>query len=174
MARGRKKKETVERVIKFTASEFKGSIVEAARLKDQASSYSGFHGEHVKRFTEKTGFSRGAYAFLLKLHRLGDPLKQQSLMDEVVMGFDLLGMNDQGTLFDRVQDRKERDVVDEDQKDLRPPFLQNSIPLDEAEKKFDAANEVAAAKAAVAAKAKKPKEADVFSRIAADPDISTH
>lgn len=138
MARGRKKKETVERVIKFTAGEFKKSIEEAARLKDQASSYAGFHGEHVKRFTEKTGFSRQAYAFLLKLHRLNDPLKQQSMMDEVVMGFELLGFNDQGNLFDRVQDRMERDVSEEpeEEEDLRPPFMRNAKPLDEAEKAF--------------------------------------
>lgn len=185
MARGRKKKEKVERVIKIKPSEFRAAINEASRLKEQSASYSGFHGRHVKTFVERTGFSRHAFAVISKMEKLGDDLKRQSLMDEIIMGFDLMGWNDQGNLFDRVTAKLENDVekedgegddeADADDKDLRPPFLQNAMPLDEAKEKFDAAHEVAEAKKAVAAKASaKKKPVDSLSALAGEEPATAH
>ncbi|MFC2248776.1 hypothetical protein ACETRX_04045 [Labrys portucalensis] len=183
MARGRKKKEKVERVIKIKPSEFRAAVNEASRLKEQSASYSGFHGRHVKTFVERTGFSQHAFAVISKMEKLGDDLKRQSLMDEIIMGFDLMGWNDQGTLFDRVTAKLENDVEkeegegddDADDKDLRPPFLQNAMPLEEAKEKFDAALEVAEAKKAVAAKAvSKSKPADPLSALAGEEPATAH
>ncbi|MGJ4855549.1 hypothetical protein ACN6KF_001495 [Labrys sp. La1] len=181
MARGRKKKEKVERVIKIKPSEFRAAINEASRLKEQSASYSGFHGRHVKTFVERTGFSRHAFAVISKMEKLGDDLKRQSLMDEIIMGFDLMGWNDQGTLFDRVTAKLENDVEkeegdsEEDDADLRPPFMQNAMPLEEAKEKFDAAHEVSEAKKAVAAKAAaKPKPADALSALAGEEPATAH
>lgn len=182
MARGRKKKEKVQRVIKIKPSEFRSAVNEASRLKEQASSYSGFHGRHVKTFVERTGFSQHAFAVISKMEKLGDDLKRQSLMDEIIMGFDLMGWNDQGTLFDRVTAKLENDVEkeegeseDDDDKDLRPSFMQNAMPLDEAKEKFDAAHEVAEAKKSVAAKAAaKSKPADALSALAGEEPATAH
>ncbi|MDZ5448908.1 hypothetical protein [Labrys sp. ZIDIC5] len=180
MARGRKKKEKVERVIKIKPSEFRAAINEASRLKEQSSSYSGFHGRHVKTFVERTGFSRHAFAVISKMEKLGDDLKRQSLMDEIIMGFDLMGWNDQGNLFDRVTAKLENDVEKEEGEseededvDVRPSFLQNAMPLDEAKEKFDAALEVAEAKKAVAAKAKAAKP-DALSALTAEEPATAH
>lgn len=142
MARGRRKKEHVERTIKMNAGDFRKAVEEAHRLKDQTASYSGFLGQHTKAFVEKTGYSRQAFAFMVKLERLGDDLKRQSLMDEIVMGFEMMGWNDQGNLFDRVKTRMdnqiEPDKDEADEEDVRPAFLkQNSMPLDEAEAAFE-------------------------------------
>lgn len=154
MARGRKRKVSPERVIKMKSGELKAAIVEAARLKDQAKTYTGLHGSHVKNFTERTAYSSQAFAVLLKMERLGDDLKRRSLMDEIVMGFDLMGWNDQGDLFDRVQERlasrveAEQDDPDDDADQPTDPdaiaageagvapLKQDGMPLVEAEKAF--------------------------------------
>jgi len=163
MARGRKKKEKVERTIKLNANEFRKAVAEASRLKEQAASYNGFHGQHVKNYVERAGFSRQAFAVISKMDRLGDDLKRQSLMDEIVMGFELMGWNDQGNLFDRVQTKIENDVVDdEDQPAPTTGMKQDGLSMEEAERAFKKTQHLA------------PKP-DALSALAADPDAAlTH
>jgi hypothetical protein len=118
MARGRKKKERVERTVRMKASELRKAMEESTRLRDQQSSYGGFLGNHVKNFTERTGYSRPAFAFIAKLHRLGDDMKRQQLIREVLMGVELMGWSDQGDLFDNIQshidEHAERDSGEEE------------------------------------------------------------
>jgi len=128
MARGRKKREVVETVTKLTAGDLKKFLEEADRLKTHASDYSGMLGQATKQFVERTGMSRQASAFLLKLHRLGDPLKQQSLMDEIKLGYELAGFDDQGRLFDEHGEPEGGD--EDDDRDVRPRFLQENSPAD--------------------------------------------
>ncbi|MEW9304515.1 hypothetical protein [Labrys neptuniae] len=183
MARGRKKKQRVERVIKIKRSEIVDFYREQGRLKDQQASYTGQAGRDARTFKERTGLSPIALGFIGKLDRLGEDLKRQSVMDEVVFLFEAMGWNDQGNLFDRASTKIQNDMIkdddgddeDADDKDLRPAFLQNAMPLDEAKEKFDAALEVAEAKKAVAAKAAaKSKPADALSALAGEEPATAH
>lgn len=157
MARGRKKP-TVERTIKLKQSELKTAITDASRHKANAASHSGFHGRAVKEFCERTNFDRTVFGWLRKLHDLNDDLKRQAMIRQLLMGVTLLDWNKQGDLFDDVQEEiaSKADVDDaedgDEEDDPRPAFLKGAVPLDEAEKQFDAAKEVAAAKASVAKK----------------------
>lgn len=166
MARGRKKKEKVERVIKIKPSEFRAAVNEASRLKEQSASYSGFHGRHVKTFVERTGFSRQAFAVISKMEKLGDDLKRQSLMDEIIMGFELMGWNDQGSLFGRVSAKLENDVEkEEDDGDEEPEaegLKQDGLPLDEAREKFEAARKA------------NPPKSDALSALAGEESATAH
>lgn len=138
MARGRKKKDApVEKTVKMTASEFQGAIREAGRLKDQTSSYQGFHGQHVKAFCEKTSYSRKAFGFIRMLDGLGDDLKRQSLIREVLMGIELMGWDRQGDMFDDVSEEIANRVATEPESDdPRSRFMHDAMPLDEAERAF--------------------------------------
>ena len=169
MARGRPKKDKPEKVIQFTRSEFVEAIKSNVRMKHEAADYSRRASEHKGLFTARTGFSPKAFQILAAMWKMDDSLKAQDLMEEITMGFELLGFNDQGNLFDRVRERAERDVKSdgpkkesaggEDERDLRPGFLRDAVPLDKAEKKFAEANKAAQDKNVVAMK-DRPKKAD--------------
>lgn len=140
----RRKKAPVERTLKFTGDEFKKAVVEVTRQKRLASEYGGMAGQVTKAFVEKTGFSKQAFGFLQKLHKLDDQLKAQSIMDEVVAGFEMLGLNDQGNLFDRVGAYMERNVEAskpgvEEEDDPRPRFMKGAMGLGDAERAFEKA-----------------------------------
>lgn len=150
MARGRKPKAPkVEKTIQFKASEFRETVQFIGTAKTKAAGFSGDAGAKKKAFCEKNGISREAMDFALKIAKM-DSLKGQNVVDEAVMLCDMLGVNDQSSLFERVSKRKERDVApekpSEEEKDLRPGFLKNAMPLDEAEKKLTEANDEAEAK----------------------------
>jgi hypothetical protein len=151
----RKRKETVERTIKLKQSELKAAILDASRHKANAAAHSGFHGQSVKQFCERTSFDRTVFGWLRKLHDMNDPLKVQAIVRQFLMGVELLEWNAQGDLFDiqeEIANKATLDDAEDEEDDPRPAFLKNSLPLDEAEQNFDAAKEVAAAKASVAKK----------------------
>ncbi|WP_448952162.1 hypothetical protein [Labrys neptuniae] len=142
MARGRKKKQRVERVIKIKRSEIREFFSEQSRLKDQQASYTGTAGRDARTFKDRTGLSPIALGFIGKLDRLGDDLKRQSTMDEVIFLFDAMGWNDQGNLFDRATTKIENDLVDDEEEPAETPtegLKQDGLPLDEAKQKFEAA-----------------------------------
>jgi len=141
MARGRKKA-AVEKTVKLHQSELKRAIEDASRQKADAAQYSGFHGRTVQTFCERSSFDRTVFGWLRKLYDLGDDLKRQSMIRQFLMGVDLLDFQAQGDLFSDLKDdlanKVQRDGANdaEDEEDLRPAFLQNAMPLNEAEAAF--------------------------------------
>jgi len=143
-----KKAAKPEKVLKFTQSEFVTAVRDCVRLKAEAAEYSGRHGARVNLFTEKTGFSRQAFKFLVGLKKLDDDLKAQNILDEIIMGFELLGFNDQGRLFERVQQRTADKVAPDKGADGANvvAFQKDAVPLGDVAKKLTANNAKAAAK----------------------------
>lgn len=142
MARRRAaKKEPGQKLVKMKASDLDKALVEDARLRSQTKTYGGFRTTNTKNFIEKTGFGRKAYAVLQTMNSMDD-LKRQDMMEQITMGFQMMGWDAQGKLFDRVEQRMENDVADEDE-DPRPDFLKRTeserMDLGEAEEKFEAA-----------------------------------
>jgi hypothetical protein len=140
MARG--KQSAQQRTVKLKRSRFLEAVREAARIREQAKTYTGRHGAFVKDFTESTNYSKEAFAVIAKMNRMGDDLKRQFFMDEIIMGFEMMGWNDQGNLFARVdkvlRDRVDMDGdadggpgddADEDDDEAPPPGAQGARPL---------------------------------------------
>lgn len=143
MARGRKKKEKVERVIKIKRSEVVAFYQELRRVKEQQSNYAGKAGKDTRDFTERTGLSPIAVTFISRLDKLGDDLKRQSVIDEVISLFNHMGWDDQKTLFGRAELKMKNDFIDDDEDDEKEQptgsLKQDGLPLDEARDKFEAA-----------------------------------
>lgn len=157
----RPKKPKIEKTIQFKAGELKVALSRVAIAKSSAKEHSGMAGETKRAFCEKNGITTKAFDFVVYLMNQ-DHLKAQNILEEAIMLFEIAGGNDQASLFDNVAQRKARDLMtekDEDEEDVRPAFLKNAMPLDKAEEAFNAANEVAAAKRAVAAKDKAKRDA---------------
>lgn len=172
MARGRKKP-TVEKTIKLKQSELKQAILDASRHKANAAAHSGFHGQSVKQFCERTSFDRTVFGWLRKLHDMNDPLKVQAVVRQFLMGCELLEWNAQGDLFDVTEEIANKATLDDgedEEDDPRPAFLKNSMPLDEAEQQFDAAKEVAETKASVARKRR--TKSDPLSALAGEETLN--
>lgn len=174
----RKRKETVERTIKLKQSELKQAILDASRHKANAAAHIGYHGEAVKLFCERTNFDRTVFGWLRKLHDVNDDLKRQAMIRQLLMGVTLLDWNKQGDLFDDVDEEIANKAsldgagqrADEEEDDPRPGFMKNAMPLAEAEQQFDAAKEVAAAKASVAKK--RAAKADPLSALAGEETLN--
>ena len=143
MARGRKKKEQVQKTIRLKPSELKQAITDASRHKAEASEWSGRQGqvEGVKLFCERTSFDRTAFGWLRKLNDM-DSIKRDHLIRTFLMGVLLMEFSVQKDLFDDVESMIENTVAKEaaEDDDPRPAFLKNAMPLDEAEKAFETAN----------------------------------
>lgn len=138
MARGRRKKDAVEKTVKLHQSELKEAIGSASRQKADAATATGFHGRTVQLFCERTGFDRTVFGWLRKLYDLSDDLKRQSIIRQFTMGVDLMGFMNQGDLFDKVKGDLADKVQREDDKsdEQVDTFRQNAMPLDEAEAAF--------------------------------------
>lgn len=137
--RGRKpKSDQGPRVIKTTAEEFQKAVSEASRHKDSAKTYTGYHGEAVKRFCERSGFSPKAFRIVQTFHAVPDEFKRDDLIREVLMGIELMGYGKQGDLFDDVQKRVKA-LNDQEWEDAAPKDggASESLSLDEAEKAFE-------------------------------------
>lgn len=162
-----KKAHKEERTIKFSKNEFVQAVIDCVRLKKDAAEYSGRHGARVAQFTDKTGFSRQAFKILVGFQKLDDTLKAQSIMDEIVLGFDLLGFNDQGRLFDRAEKHKADKIApDKGSSDGANvvSFQKDALPLGEVAKKLADNNAKASAKKGGKGKADKAKDSPAPSK----------
>jgi hypothetical protein len=72
MARG-KKSASQQRTVKLKRSRFLEAVREAARIREQAKTYTGRHGAFVKDFTESTNYSKEAFAVIARRQGLEGP-----------------------------------------------------------------------------------------------------
>lgn len=134
MPRGRRKKTDQPQTVQLKASELKRAVDDTIRLQSQQSEYGGFAGRAKKGFCERTKMDPTVFGWLVGLKKLDNPLRAQEMLRQLNAGAIILGLHDQGDLFDEASARAKAAQEADELPPARPGG--EGLPLDEAEKRF--------------------------------------